>query len=90
VYAGCEGKKLATYQKVWFLAPLVMASARVPSITAMFSPGLLGGIGNNRLFEMYVFGIKHSQIVLPIIHMDFVPRITQKLDDIIFLFIMKF
>jgi hypothetical protein len=90
VYAGCEGKKLAAYQKVWFEAPMVMASARLPSMTALFSPGLLRGICKNRLFEICVFGIKHSQIVLPIIYMDFVPRITQKLGDIVFLFIMKF
>jgi hypothetical protein len=90
VRAGCEGKTLAAYQKVWFVAPLVMASARVPSMTALFSPGLLMGIGKNRLCEMCVFGIQHSQIVLPMIHMDFVPRITQKLGDLVFLFIMKF
>jgi hypothetical protein len=85
-----RAKKLAAYQKVWLVAPLVMASARVLSMTALFSPGLLRGIGKNRLCEMYVFGIQHSQIVLPMIHMDFVPRITQKLGDLVFLFIMKF
>ena len=88
--AGCEGKKLAAYQQGWWVAPLVRASARVPSMTALFSPGLLRGIGNNRLGEMWVFGIQHSQIVLPMIHMDFVPRITQKLGDLVYLFIMKF
>jgi hypothetical protein len=64
--------------------------ARLRPMTALFSPGLLGGIGNNRLVEICIFGIQHSQIVLPMIHMDFVPCIGQKLDDIIFLFIMKF
>ena len=44
----------------------------------------------DRLPPMCVFGIQHAQIVLPMIHMDFIPRITQKLGDIVFLFIMKF
>jgi hypothetical protein len=72
------------------VARMAMASARVPSLTALVSLGLLRGIGQNPLGEMWVFGIQHAQIVLPILHLDFVPRITQKLDDIVFLFIMKF
>ena len=87
--AVCDSAEFAN-SIVWFGAPMVLASARVPSMTALFSPGLLRGIYQNRLGEMCVFGIQHPQIVLPMIHMDFIPHITQKLDDIVFLFIMKF
>ena len=79
-----------TSAKVWFVARMVMASARLPSMIALCSLGLLRGICQNPLVELCVFGIQHSHIVLPIIHMHFVPRITQKLGDIVFLFIMKF
>ena len=72
------------------VARMVMASARVPSLTALCSLGLLRGIGKHPLCDMCVFGIQHAHIVLPVLHMHFVPRLTQKRDDIVFLFIMKF
>jgi hypothetical protein len=60
------------------------------SCSSLFSLGLLRGRGHHPLGEMCVFGIQHAQMILPMLHMDFIPRLTQKRDDLVFLVIMKF
>jgi hypothetical protein len=43
---------------------------------SLVSLDLRRGVCHNPLYEMWVFGIQHAQMVLPMLHMDVIPRLT--------------